>query len=88
MKKWPELSEAAMSKTQQMLELLEQGKHREALRIASTFRLGLSPADQKALKTAYEALTHPSFYRQLGIDLEQAVKKGLEVCLNLNKEKA
>lgn len=74
-----------MSKTQQMLLLLEQGKQREALKIASTFRIGLSPADQKALKTAYEALTHPSFYRQLGIDLEQAVRAGVEVCMNMKK---
>lgn len=72
-----------MSKTDQMLALLESGQGREALKIASTFRIGLSPADQKALKTAYEALTHPSFYRQLGIDLEQAVRAGVEVCRKL-----
>jgi hypothetical protein len=63
------------TKTSEALALFKAGKIKEALRIFSTFKIGLTKQDREVLKTAYECLSgKASFYKSIGIDTEQVVK--------------
>lgn len=57
--------------------LMNQEKWKEALSLAAKFpRLG---DDKAAIVRAHECLVNPAFYRQLGIDTDQAVQVGIAV---------
>lgn len=52
---------------------------KEALKIAKGFRIGISNVDREVMNRAYECMVHPSFYRQIGVDVEEAIRRGKEV---------
>jgi hypothetical protein len=54
------------SKTDQVRELVAAGAFKEALKIAKTFRIGISQQDKLAIALGYECIVHPAFYQQLG----------------------
>jgi len=68
------------SKTTQVKELIGSGDHKSALRIASTFKIGVSSAESKVLKRGYECLVHPEFYKQLNIDCQSAIASAVTLC--------
>lgn len=70
---------AQTSKTQQMLDLLNAGKTKEALAIAKTFRIGFTKEQQKVLGVGYECLVHPAMYKQLGKDCEACVEAAVQL---------
>lgn len=72
-----------MTKTATAFQTLESGDVRGALKILSTFKLGLTPAQRKAIKLGYEVLTFPKFYMQLKVDVPQAVENALRICAQL-----
>ena len=48
----------------------------KAISIASKFpRLG---NEKEAIKLAQDCITNPSFYKQLGCDIEQAIQDGID----------
>lgn len=55
------------------------GDLKAALRIAKTFRLGLTPDERSILIRGYECIVHPEFYRQLGRDPEAAIEAARQV---------
>ncbi len=67
------------TKTSDAVELFLQGKIKESLRIASTFRLGLSKQEQSVLKGGYEAFNHAGFYRQLGKNPEKMIADAVDL---------
>lgn len=75
-----------MTKTDQALALIAAGQVKEGLKIFSTFKLGLTKEQCGKLKTGYECLVHPEFYKQLKVDVDQAVAEALMICNQFHKE--
>lgn len=67
------------TKTNQAREAYLNGDVKTALRIASSFRLGLSREESILLKRGYECLVHPTFYIQLGMNPEKTVADALDL---------
>lgn len=64
-----------ISKQQQILNALEEGDEREALRIAASFpHLG---EHKEAITRGWAACTRAEFYRQIGQDPEALIKVGV-----------
>ena len=66
-------------KKKQAKDLYLAGDVKEALRIAATFRKGVTRDESKTLKLGYEVIAFPDFYRQLGRDLDLLTEKAKEV---------
>lgn len=60
-------------------ELVAEGNYRKALSIAKGFKIGFTKEEQSTMTRAHECMVHPGFYRQLGIDEEQAIADGIEL---------
>lgn len=67
------------TKTQQAKADLEAGKVKEALRVLSTFTMGLDKQDQIQLKRGYECLVRPVFYETLGFDPKHCVDVAIKI---------
>ena len=60
------------TKTSKAVELFRNGKICEALKIFSTFRIGFSKEEKRAIKIAYESMNgNEAFYRSLNIDVDE-----------------
>ena len=60
------------TKTSKAVELFRNGKVKEALGIFSTFRIGFSKEEKRAIEIAHESMTgKEAFYRSLGIDVDE-----------------
>ena len=59
------------------------GRIKEALRVAKTFRLGITRDQAEAMCWAYECIVHPKFYAEIGIDVAEKVKAGTAVLQSL-----
>lgn len=68
-----------VKKTDLAREAYRKGDIKTALRIAKGFRLGLTKEDRDRLARAYECLVHPDFYRMIGKNPDEEIKKGLQV---------
>lgn len=68
-----------VKKTELARKAFESGNIKEALRIAKTFRLGLTKEERDALVRGYECMVHPEFYRMLGKDPQAEIERGLRV---------
>lgn len=62
---------------------IRQRSWKEALRIAKDFRIGVTQEQRDTMCRAYECIVHPEFYRQIGIDIPEAIRKGKLVLLEL-----
>lgn len=67
------------TRTAEARALFLQGQVKAALRIAKTFRLGLTPEERAALVRGYECMVHPDFYRALGKDPGAEVERAIRV---------
>ncbi len=52
---------------------------KKALRLAKEFRINVSKEQRDTMAMAYECMVHPDFYRQIGVDVPEAVAKGKAV---------
>jgi len=68
-----------VKKTDLAREAYRRGDIKTALRIAKTFRIGLTKEERSALVRAYECLVHPGFYRAIGKDVEAEIRAGMKV---------
>ena len=66
-------------KTDRVRRLLREGDLKGALRIAKGFTRGITYGQQKAMQMAYECMVHPDFYLQIGVDVQEWIRKGSEV---------
>lgn len=62
---------------------IRQRSWKEALRIAKDFRIGVTKEQRDTMRLAYECIVHPEFYRQIGTDIPEAIRKGKLVLLEL-----
>lgn len=62
------------SKTQEAVAKFLSGDVVGALRIGSTFKIGVSKEEQGILKRGYECFVHPKFYSQI-CDVEDCKKR-------------
>lgn len=68
-----------MRKSEAVRAYVQNGQIKDALRIAKTFRLGITKEQSDAMSMAYECLVHPRFYAEIGVDTEAKVHAGTEV---------
>lgn len=68
-----------LNKTQQAVSAFEAGNVKEALKIASGFRIGVTKEERSVMKTGYECIVHPEFYQQLGKDLDACIHRAAEL---------
>lgn len=66
-------------KSDAVRELVAEGNYKKALSIAKGFKIGFTKEEQSTMTRAHECMVHPGFYRQLGIDEEQAIADGIEL---------
>lgn len=66
-------------KSDAVREAVSESNWKTALKIAKGFKIGISNEDREVMSRAYECMVHPSFYRQIGIDVEEAIRQGKEV---------
>lgn len=71
-----------IKKTVMAVGLYDEGKLKEALRIAKTFTIGLTRAEHKQIVRAYECMIHADFYRQIGKDPKKEITDGVNVFIN------
>lgn len=60
-------------------EHYRNGRIKEALRIAKTFRLGLTKEEKASISRAYECFIHSEFYKMIGKNIEEEIEKGKTV---------
>jgi len=66
-------------KAQDVRNFIQQGDFKKALSGAKDFRIGVSKDQRSVMARAYEAIVHPKFYQQIGIDIESAIQEGISV---------
>jgi hypothetical protein len=66
---------AMKTKVQQAVELYEKGDLKKALRIAKTFKIGLTKEEQSQLARGYECIVHQAFYTMIGKNPKEEIKK-------------
>ncbi|MCM1102037.1 MAG: hypothetical protein NC398_11705 [Acetatifactor muris] len=52
---------------------------KKALQIAKGFRIGVTQEQRNKMARAYECIVHPGFYRQIGVDIPEAIEQGKAV---------
>lgn len=62
-----------MSKTILVRNAIIRGDKKNALKMASDFRGGVTPDQRRVLKTGYECINFPEMYRQMKVDPEKAI---------------
>ena len=67
-----------MLKTERMRKAYSAGDYKTALWLAKGFRIGVSNEDRHAMSLAYECLVRPRFYREVGCDVNAAVRCGID----------
>ena len=70
-------------KTDKVRRLIREGDIKGALRIAKDFSRGITYAQQHTMRMAYECMVHPQFYREIGEDPREWVRKGQEILKQL-----
>lgn len=60
-------------------EAVREQDWKKALKIAKDFHIGVTQEQRNKMARAYECIVHPSFYRQIGVDIPAAVEQGKAV---------
>ena len=68
-----------VKKTEQVRDLVRQGRYKEALRIVKGFRLGITREQIESMTRAYECMVHPDFYRSIGKNTKECIDGGVAV---------
>ena len=76
-------SGAPERKSDMVRRLVSEGNYKAALRLASNFRIGITPEDHEAMKRGYEAMSYPDFFISIGIDPIEASKMAVQTVKRL-----
>lgn len=60
-------------------EAVREQDWKKALLIAKDFRIGVTQEQRSKMARAYECIVHPDFYRQIGVDIPEAIEQGKAV---------
>lgn len=52
---------------------------KKALQIAKDFRIGVTQEQRSRMARAYECIVHPEFYKQIGVNIADAIEQGKAV---------
>lgn len=52
---------------------------KKALQIAKDFHIGVTQEQRSRMARAYECIVHPDFYKQIGVDIADAIEQGKAV---------
>lgn len=52
---------------------------KKALQIAKDFRIGVTQEQRSKMVRAYECIVYPDFYKQIGVDIAEAIEQGKAV---------
>ena len=63
--------------------MVAEGNWKSALRVASDFKLDISPEDHSAMKRGYECLVHPAFYQSIRTDVPKSIDKAIQTVQRL-----
>ncbi len=58
---------------------------KKALQIAKDFRIGVTQEQRSKMARAYECIVHPDFYRQIGVDIPEAIEQGKAIIKEYEK---
>lgn len=65
-----------IKKSDTVREAVQKQVWKKALQIAKDFHIGVTQEQRSKMARAYECIVHPNFYRQIGIDIPEAVEQG------------
>ena len=68
-----------VKKTDIVRAAVQSGEMKKALRIAKDFRINVTKEQREKMSRAYECMIHPEFFRQIGIDIPEAIAEGESV---------
>lgn len=57
-------------------EAVQKKEWKKALQIAKDFHIGVTQEERDKMARAYECIVHPDFYRQIGMDISEAIEQG------------
>lgn len=57
-------------------EAVREQDWKKALQIAKDFHIGVTQEQRSKMARAYECIIHPDFYRQIGVDIPEAIGQG------------
>lgn len=57
-------------------EAVQEQDWKKALQIAKDFHIGVTQEQRSKMARAYECIVHPDFYRQIGVDIPEAIEQG------------
>lgn len=60
-------------------EAVDRQDWKKALQIAKDFRIGITQEQRSKMARAYECIMHPDFYRQIGINIPEAIEQGKKI---------
>ncbi len=73
------LGKAMVKKSDIVREAVRSKDWKKALLLAKDFQIGISKSQREMMARAYECIVHPSFYMQIGVDVDSAIAKGVDV---------
>ena len=68
-----------MNKSDRVREYVKSGDFKSALKIAKTFRIGITEEQKSDMTRAYECMTNKRFYESLGYDIPTTIQRGINV---------
>lgn len=68
-----------IKKTDKAIWFYRTGKIKDALKIAKTFRIGITKEEHDKMVRAYECMVHPEFYKMIGKNPEEEIRKGIAI---------
>lgn len=68
------------TKTEKAVNLLKDGRFKEALAIFKTFRIGFTKDEKRSMEIASETLNGSgAFYESIGVDTKEEIRKAKEL---------
>lgn len=64
--------------TSQIQQLVKDKNYKKALSMVSKFRNCYNGADIKLIKSAYEMMVYPEFYKAMKLNLEKEIQLGVD----------
>ena len=70
-------------KTDIVREAVKARNYKAALKLAKDFRINVNADQREVMTRSYECIVHPEFYRQIGVNLNEAIERGQSVLVSL-----
>ena len=77
-----------IKKSEIVREAVQAQDWKKALRIAKDFRIGVTQEQRSKMARAYECIVHPDFYRQIGVDIPEAIEQGKAIVMGTIEAKS